>query len=335
MRRAVLITIFAPTNVHLLEIAGVRDALFEANCKMQSGEPYRVQLVTEHGTPEETASGTKFLPDAAVRDATQPSDTLIVVGPYGTPELLSDDVVRWLQEQAPQARRYGSTCTGAFLLAQAGLLSGRRVTTHWQYAETLAALYPDIQVEPDRIFVRDGPVFSSAGVAAAIDLAFSLIEEDHGRSLALWVARRLVVFLRRPGGQSQFSATLTAQTSATSPIDRIRLHILENPRAGLGLSAVARVAGVSPRHLSRLFRAELGISLAAYVELTRIDIARRLLEESASPIKMIAYAAGFGSTATLRRAFLRRIGVAPLQYRHRFQTTSENATGDESDADLS
>jgi transcriptional regulator GlxA family with amidase domain len=330
-----LITIFAPANVHLLEIAGVRDAFFEANCKMQSGAPYRTQLVTEHGTPAESASGTKIVPDSSVGEAIQPADTLLVVGPFGVADRLSDDVVRWLREQAKHARRYGSTCTGAFLLAQAGLLAGRRVTTHWQYAERLAAEYPDIRVEPDRIFVRDGPVFSSAGVAASIDLAFSLIEEDHGRSLALWVARRLVVFLKRPGGQSQFSATLTAQTAATSPIDRIRLHILENPRGGLGLLALAQIACTSPRNLSRLFRAELGISPGAYVALTRIDIARRLLEESSSPIKMIAYAAGFGSTTTLRRAFLRNIGVTPLQYRHHFQTTSEDGDGDGSDASLS
>jgi len=244
------------------------------------------------------------------------------------PDRPSEKVTRWLREQARQSRRYGSTCTGAFLLAHAGLLSGRRVTTHWQYAKRLAAAYPEIQVEPDRIFVRDGPVFSSAGVAAAIDLAFSLIEEDHGRALALWVARRLVVFLKRPGGQSQFSAALAAQTETTSPIDRIRLHILENPRADLGLAALAKAAGVSPRNLSRLFHAELGMSPAAYVELTRIDIARRLLEDSTAPIKAIAYAAGFGSTATLRRAFLRRIDVAPLEYRLRFQTTRSDAVSE-------
>jgi transcriptional regulator GlxA family with amidase domain len=332
----VLITIFAPGNVHLLEVAGVRDALFEANGRIQSGRPYRIRLVTEHGTPAQSASGVKFLPDAAMREATEPSDTLIVVGPYGVPDRPGEELTRWLREQAAQSRRYGSTCTGAFLLAQAGLLSGRCVTTHWQYAGRLAAEYPDIRVEPDRIFVRDGPVFSSAGVAAAIDLAFSLIEEDHGRALALWVARRLVVFLKRPGGQSQFSAALTAQTEATSPIDGIRLHILENPRADLGLAALAEVAGVSARHLSRLFHAELGMGPAAYVELTRIDIARHLLEESGSPIKAIAYAAGFGSTATLRRAFLRGIGVTPLEYRRRFRTTGADEAGDdESDSDLS
>ena len=331
-----LITIFAPSNVHLLEIAGVRDALFEANCKSEGARPYRFLLVTEEGKPAQSASGLTFLPDKGLHDAIEPCDTLIVLGPYGVPRPPSEGVARWLREQAMEARRFGSTCTGAFLLAHAGLLSQRRVTTHWQYAKRLATEYPDIQVEPDRIFVRDGPVFSSAGVAAAIDLAFSLIEEDHGRALALWVARRLVVFLKRPGGQSQFSAALTAQTAATSPIDRIRLYILENPGADLGLMTLAKVAGSSPRHLSRLFLAELGMSPAAYVELNRIDIARRLLEESPAPIKTIAFAAGFGSTATLRRAFLRRIGVTPMEYRSRFQTTAADDTrDDESDAGLS
>jgi transcriptional regulator GlxA family with amidase domain len=332
----VLITIFAPGNVHLLEVAGLRDALFEANCKIGAGPSYSVRLVTERGLPDTSASGVKYLPDAGIRDAGEPSDTLIVTGPYGVPAPPSEDVKQWFREQALQSRRYGSTCTGAFLLAEAGLLAGRRATTHWEYAARLAADYPDIRVEPDSIFVRDGPVFSSAGVTAAMDLAFSLIEEDHGRALALWVARRLVVFLKRPGGQSQFSAALTAQTEAASPIDRMRLHILENPRANLGLAALAEIAGVSPRHLSRLFHAELGMNPLAYVELTRLDIARRLLEDSASPIKAIAYAAGFGSPATLRRALLRRIGVTPLQYRRRFQTTvAGSSTEDESAVDLS
>ena len=331
-----LITIFAPSDVHLLEIAGLCDALFEANGKMASGPRYRVKLVTEQGVPEKSASGITYVPDAGIGDATEPCDTLIVAGPHGVPGPSSEATTQWLREQAQQARRYGSTCTGAFLLAHAGLLAGRRATTHWQYAERLAADFPEILVEPDRVFVRDGRVFSSAGVTAAIDMAFSLIEEDHGRALALWVARRLVVFLKRPGGQSQFSAALTAQTATTSPIDRIRLHILESPRTKLDLDALAELAGVSPRHLSRMFRAELGINPAAYIELTRVDIARRLLEDSAAPIKAIAFTAGFGSTTTLRRAFLRRMGVTPLEYRHRFQTTGAgNGVDDESAAALS
>jgi transcriptional regulator GlxA family with amidase domain len=161
-------------------VAGVRDALFEGNCKMQSAQQYQVRLVTEQGTPTDSASGVTFVPDGGVREASQACDTLVVLGPYGVPDHPSENVARWLREQARQSRRFGSTCTGAFLLAHAGLLSGRRVTTHWQYAQRLAAEYPDIQVEPVSIFVRDGPVFSSAGVTAAIDLAFSLIEEDHG-----------------------------------------------------------------------------------------------------------------------------------------------------------
>jgi len=330
------ITIFAPNNVHLLEIAGVRDALFEANCRLSSGQHYRVRLVTESGAPAESASGLKFLPDAGVHEASEPSDTLIVVGPYGVPFQASEQVARWLQSRAEQSRRYGSICTGAFMLAKAGLLSGRSVTTHWQYADRLAAEFPDIRVEPDRIFVRDGPVFSSAGVAAAIDLTLSLIEEDHGRTLALWVARRLVVFLKRPGGQSQFSAALTAQTNANSPFERIQTHILENPHADLGLAALATMVSVSPRNLARLFQSELGLSPAAYVEMTRVDIARALLEDSRSPIKVIAHAAGFGSIATLRRAFLRQIGVTPAGYRSRFQTSgSGNSADDETDAGLS
>lgn len=330
-----LVTIFAPNNVHLLEIAGVRDALFEANSRLGSAEPYRVRLVTEDGGAAESASGVRFLPDGGI-EGFAPSDTLIVVGPYGVPQAPSTVLSSWLNRQATQSRRYGSICTGAYLLAHAGLLSGRKVTTHWQYADRLAAEFSDIRVEPDRIFVRDGPVFTAAGVAAAIDLTLSLIEEDHGSALALWVARRLVVFLKRPGGQSQFSATLTAQAASTSPIDRARLQILAEPRADLGLAALAEAAGMSLRSLSRLFRAEIGMSPAAFVEVTRVDMARRLLEESNSPIKAVAHSAGFGSIATLRRAFLRRVNATPQEYRARFRSTgSDDATGDRSDFSLS
>ncbi|HVI29974.1 GlxA family transcriptional regulator [Hansschlegelia sp.] len=332
-----LITIFAPEKVHLLEVAGLRDALFEANCKLEPGQRYRVRVVTERGVAEESASGLKYVPDASIVDATESSDTLIVAGPHGVPARPSEDVTLWMRQQAAQARRYGSTCTGAFLLAQAGLLAGRRATTHWEYTDRFAAENPDIRVAPDRIFVRDGKVFSSAGVTAAVDLAFSLIEEDHGRALALWVARRLVVFLKRPGGQSQFSAILTAQSAGAGPVDRVRLHILENPRAELSLEVLADVARVSPRHLSRLFHAQAGMSLAAYVELARVDVARRMLEDTPSSLKAIAHAAGFGSTTTLRRAFQRRIGVSPAEYRLRFQTTTSSGEADDDGgaADLS
>lgn len=173
-----LITIFAPSKVHLLEVAGVRDALFEANCKMASADRYRVNLVTERGVAEVSASGMTFVPDAGIEDATEPCDTLIVAGPYGVPAQPSEAVTQWLQVQARQSRRYGSTCTGAFLLAHAGLLANRRATTHWEYAERLAAEFPDVQVEPDRIFIRDGPVFSSWGGSCNRSRLFA----DRGRS---------------------------------------------------------------------------------------------------------------------------------------------------------
>lgn len=331
-----LIRIFAPRNVHLLEIAGIQDAIFEANAKIRSGQLYLTQLVTEDGSPTKSASGVRFIPDTSICETTQLADTLIVVGPYGLPDRPSEGVTRWLKQQAMLARRFGSTCTGAFLLAHSGLLSGHRVTTHWQYAKELADEYPDIKVEPDHIFVRDGHVFSSAGVSAAIDLTFSLIEEDHGRDLALWVARRLVVFLKRPGGQSQFSPMLNAQLATTGPIDKIRSYIVENPSANLDLGELAKLAGVSPRHLSRQFQVETNMSPAGYVEAIRLDIARRLLEDSSSPIKRIAHAAGFGSTATLRRALLRRVGLMPADYRLRFQTTKARPLrSDEGDSILS
>lgn len=276
--------------------------------------------MTEDGGAAESASGLRFESDTSIQDFTTP-DTLIVTGPYGVPEAPSEALALWLDRQAGQSRRYGSTCTGAFLLAHAGLLAGRQATTHWQYADRLASEFPDIRVKPDSIFVRDGPVFTSAGVAAAIDLTLSLIEEDHGRALALWVARRLVVFLKRPGGQSQFSTTLEAQYTVTGPIDKIRLYILQNPRGDLSLNSLAATSGVSPRKLSRLFKSELRTSLGAFVEGARVDMARRLLEQSNSPIKAIANAAGFGSTATLRRAFLRRLDVTPQEYRARFRSS--------------
>jgi transcriptional regulator GlxA family with amidase domain len=324
-----LVTIYAPEDVHALEIASIRDALFEANQRMRSDDHYEVRLVTERTAPLRCASGLLVMPDSAIDEESEAPDTLIVVGAYGVPKQPDDLVLQWLRDRSSLARRYGSVCTGAFCLAAAGLLDGRRVTTHWQYAERLAADYPQLAVQPDSIFVRDGPVFTSAGVVAALDLALSLIEEDHGRELALWVARRLVVFLKRPGGQSQFSVHLTAEAEGTPPIERVRQHIVNAPGADLGSSALARFAGMSERSLARLFKAETGMNSSLYVELSRLDIARRLLEQSDRPLKSVAYEAGFGSIVSLRRAFLRRLGVRPVDYRRRFRSTGP------SDANLS
>lgn len=322
VRQIMRVTIYAPENVHALEIASIRDAMFEANQRMRSNDHYDVRLVAQRAGPLRCASGQLLMADSAIGEDTESSDTLIAVGAYGVPKEPDEAVKQWLCGLSSGARRYGAVCTGAFSLAAAGLLNGRRVTTHWQYAERLATEYPELVVQPDAIFVRDGPVFSSAGVVAALDLALSLIEEDHGRELALWVARRLVVFLKRPGGQSQFSVHLTGGAVGTPAIDRIRQHIAESPRADLGSEALARLAGMSERSLARLFKAQTGMSPSLYVELSRLDIARRLLEQTDVPRKSVAYEAGFGSIASLRRAFQRRLSLTPIEYRRRFRTST-------------
>lgn len=317
------VTIYAPEDVHALEIASIRDAMFEANQRMRSNDHYDVRLVAQRAEPLRCASGQLVMPDSGIVDDIEDPDTLIVVGAYGVPELPDEGVKQWLRDRSGSARRYGAVCTGAFCLAAAGLLDYRRVTTHWQYAERLAAEYPELVVQPDAIFVRDGPVFTSAGVVAALDLVLSLIEEDHGRELALWVARRLVIFLKRPGGQSQFSVHLTGGAAGTPAMDRVRQHIANAPGADLGSSALARFAGMSERTFTRLFKTQTGINPSLYVELSRLDVARRLLEQSDLPLKTAAHEAGFGSIASLRRAFLRRLSLTPIDYRRRFRSTGK------------
>lgn len=317
------VTIFIPPEVHLLEVAGVRDALFEANQRMVSDDPYMVQVVAEQPGPLLSASGQRFLADAAMAEACGSCDTLIVAGSFGMPRPPSPALAGWLRAQAARARRYGSICTGAWLLAGAGLLDGRRVTTHWQYADRLARDFPALTVESDRIVVRDGPAFSSAGVAAAIDLALALIEEDHGRGLALWVARRLVVFLKRPGGQTQFSVHLLGQPATSDAIRRVRRHVSLHPDGDLSLAALAGIAGMSVRSFTRSFASETGMSPAAWVEGARVEIARHMLEQDDLPVKSVAHKAGFGSTSAARRAFVRRLGCTPAEYRQRFRTGGE------------
>ncbi len=193
-------------------------------------------------------------------------------------------MIAWLRQRAPAARRYGAVCTGTFLVGAAGLIDGRHVTTHWYYAEELRARFPLARVDADRIFIRDGPLFTSAGVSACIDLALALIEEDHGRDLAVSVARHMVMYLKRPGGQSQYSVPLAAQARTQSPIARIQTWILDHPEGDLSLSALASQAAMSPRNFSRVFRSETGLSPATYVEQVRMDKARRMLEDTSLPL---------------------------------------------------
>jgi transcriptional regulator GlxA family with amidase domain len=228
-------------------------------------------------------------------------------------------VVRWLQRIAHQVRRIGSICTGTFLLARAGLLNGRRATTHWKYCEPLTRRYPAVKLEPDPIFVRDGNVYTSAGVTAGMDMALALVEEDAGSNLALEVARELVLYLRRPGGQSQFSAALTLQTTDCQPFRDLAAWVLEHLRNHLSVEVLASRVGMSPRNFARVFRAETNTTPAKFVESLRLEVARRRLQESNASLETIASTCGFRNCDAMRSTFKRILRVAPGEYRWRFQ----------------
>ncbi|MEU7719082.1 GlxA family transcriptional regulator [Streptomyces tibetensis] len=251
------------------------------------------------------------------------TDTLVVVGGRGVDRARQDaDLVAWVAAAAAGARRVASVCSGVFLLAAAGLLEGRRVTTHWARAEQLTREHPEVRVDCEPIFVRDGQVWTSAGVTAGMDLALALVEDDLGRDAAHEVARRLVLFLRRPGGQSQFSVALWSRQPATDPVRAAVTAIHADPGARHDIAGLAAHAGLSPRHLQRRFTAELGVPPAAYVERVRVEAAQRALTDGDEPVDAIARRCGFVTAETLRRTFHRRLGVAPSDYRARFRSTS-------------
>jgi transcriptional regulator GlxA family with amidase domain len=258
--------------------------------------------------------------DEAIADVEGPIDTLVVVGGDGTYDAVADEhLVQHVRRLACDARRVASVCSGAFVLAQAGLLDGRRATTHWRVCDLLARSFPAVRVDPDPIYVRDGNVWTSAGVTAGMDLALALVEEDHGRDIALAIARRFVMFLRRPANQSQFSAPLLAQVAAHDGIRAAQHHVVEHPDADCSVAALARVALMSERTFARSFAAETGVTPARYVERVRVETARRLLEDTDDGVEAIAAAAGFGTAETMRRTFLRLVRTSPTEYRRRFR----------------
>ncbi|MEU6116682.1 GlxA family transcriptional regulator [Streptomyces sp. NPDC047117] len=278
---------------------------------------YRVRTATFDGTPVRTSSGLRITPDLALSDAAPP-DTLLVPGGQGTRDP-DPRLVDWLRTHAQRAGRKVSVCTGAFLLAAAGLLDGRRATTHWAMCDTLAGRFPGVDVDPEPIFIRDGDVATSAGVTAGIDLALALVEEDHGRDVALTVARHLVVFLRRPGNQTQFSAQLAAQTAERPPLREVQHWITEHPAADLSVEALAARSGLSPRHFARAFRDEVGMTPGRYVDRVRLEAARRLLEDTTDGVERVARRCGYGTPEAMRRAFLRALGTGPAEYRRRYR----------------
>lgn len=281
---------------------------------------YRVSLLSPGGAPIRCSSGLQLVADGAISADAGPFHTLLIGGGAGSRKIHKE--TPWLEELGGltrRARRVGSVCTGAFVLAKLGLLDGRRATTHWQWCEKLAELHPEIQVEADQIYVQDGRYWTSAGVTAGMDLALALVEADLGREVALDTARQLVMYVQRSGGQSQFSPQLAAQYSERPRLRELQQRIQAEPAADHSVPALARRAGMSPRHFARVFQRELGVTPAAYVESVRIDLARRLLGDSVHSVDEVASIAGFGCSESLRRAFSRRLGTTPREYRARFQ----------------
>jgi transcriptional regulator GlxA family with amidase domain len=284
---------------------------------------YTTTIVSPDGAPVVTSSGLTIVPHTDFHYAPARIDTLLVAGGAGADRACADTaLIEWIAARAQTTRRVASVCTGAFLLAAAGLLDGRRATTHWAAAAELALRHPLVGVDPEPIFVRDGKVWTSAGVTAGMDLALAMVEEDLDRDAALMIARHLVLFLRRPGNQSQFSATLAARAPARHGLREVQRYAVENLAADLTVEALAQLAHMSPRHFARSFRAEVGLTPARYVERLRLEAARRRLEESEEPVAAVALACGFGTAETMRRAFLRALGVGPAEYRRRFHTAT-------------
>jgi len=316
MRRVVIV---AFPDVQSLDVAGPVEVF------AGSGE-YRVELVAPTAGVVRASSGLALWADAALGDVDGAIDTLVIAGGEGTPAVMADgSFIADVRRLAPACRRVASVCSGAFVLAAAGLLDGRTATTHWTVCDTLASLYPSVTVEADRIFVRDGDIWTSAGVTAGIDLALAMVEEDLGRDVALAVARRLVVFLKRPGGQSQFSAQLAGQLAERHTLGELQSWIFDHLDQDLSVEHLAGRAAMSVRNFSRTFRREVGMTPARFVERARVDGARRLLEESTDSVDEIARRCGFGTAETMRRTFLRALHVTPSDYRNRFRLAEETA----------
>jgi transcriptional regulator GlxA family with amidase domain len=310
-------------GIQMLDVTGPLEVFSRASrLLLDSGQasapPYQVLFVAKEAGPVETSSGLALIAQCALRDLGI-VDTVLVSGGAGTNVALEDPaLVDWIREHLPRAKRYGAVCTGGLLLARAGLLDGRRVTTHWAFTRTLAELAPSARVEEDAIFVRDGRLWTSAGVTAGMDMALAMLEEDWGRKLALDVAHQLVMHLKRAGGSSQVSASLAAQARAVDGRFRqLATWVSENLAGKLSIQSMAARAGMSARHFARCFNEEIGMTPAKYVERVRFEAAQQLLAQTDATVERVAESCGFGSAETLRRVFLRRTGVGPAAYRLR------------------
>jgi transcriptional regulator GlxA family with amidase domain len=315
-----VVAVLAFDDVQLLDVTGPAEVLTTAN---SYGARYDVHIVSATGEDVRTSSGVRLGVDGTPSALPRRLDTLIVPGRRDWRRTVADtELVALAEKLSAGARRTASVCAGAFVLAAAGLLDGRRAATHWELAADLASAFPHVDVQADPLFVQDGHVVTSAGVTAGIDLALSLVEEDHGPDIARDVARQLVVFMARPGGQSQFSTRLAAQRADDAAVRRVMDVVTSDPTADHDLESLARCAGLSARHLGRLFRSQTGMTPGQYVEAVRTEAAQTLLESGGHSVEEVARLAGFGSSESLRRVFQHRLGIAPTTYRARFRTTA-------------
>ncbi|MEW2353645.1 helix-turn-helix domain-containing protein [Spirillospora sp. NPDC029432] len=315
-------------DVDLLDVTGPAEVFALAN-RVAGRALYDVRLAAPEGGHVATSAGVRLVADLRFDEVGDRVDTLLVPGavdlaPDGSTRATADaEVVDWVRRTAPAARRIASVCVGAHILAEAGLLDGLTATTHWTTAAQLAADHPGVTVDPDPIFVRSsGRVWTGAGISACLDLSLALVAEDHGEETALAVARALVVYLKRQGGQSQFSVPLAHAAGGRRDIDELRLWIAEHLAEELTIAELAARLGLSQRQFTRVFRRQTGSTPAAYIESARVEAARRLLETTELPLPRVAAESGFGSTETLHRAFRRRLGTGPGSYRRRFRTVA-------------
>ncbi|WP_404870507.1 GlxA family transcriptional regulator [Kitasatospora griseola] len=318
------VVIVAFPGIEVLDVTGPAE-VFSVASRVGGGDRpgYLVRVATVDGGPVTTSSGVRLMADLAFDEVADPVDTLLVSGAIELVDgevrpVIDHDVTEWLRGAAPRAGRTGSICAGAHLLAAAGLLEGRPATTHWLTADRLAAEYPGVRVDPDPIFIRDGRLWTCAGITSGMDMALAMVAEDHGQDLALMTARTMVMYVKRSGGQSQFSVPLSVRTASDDRVDELRRWIAEHLTEDLSLEALAARLHVSTRHFTRLFHRRTAMTPGAYVEAARLEAARRLLEDSDFSLPEVAAASGLGSVETLHRVFRRRLGTTPAEYRRRF-----------------
>jgi transcriptional regulator GlxA family with amidase domain len=319
------IAVLAMPGVQMLDVCGPLDVFAQANLEAGRLE-YELKIVATERGELRSSSGTRLLPDAVAGDRPDKFDTLLVAGaPHASTMSLPYSLQSWLKGTCRASRRFGSICTGAFILAEAGLLTGRRLTSHWSSVDELLRRYPDIFVEPDALYVRDGKLRTAAGVTAGLDLAVALVEEDLGRDVAMRVASQLVMFFKRPGGQMQFSRKGEAEPQGRSVLQEVQRLVASRPELDHSVAQLAAHTGLSARHFARLFQSEVGVTPAAWVESARVAAARHLIETTGETPKQVAAKCGFANADVLRRTFVKHVGVTPTEYRKMYRPEVDGA----------